>query len=616
MIWWLAVPVDREIPHVTGSDTDRPVATTDSLGLWCSRSGSVVRHSVTDVPGCKMVVVGCCTTPEPELPSIARRLARGDMAALSEIDGSRVVIAVRSDDVLVAGDLAGQCPVFFTHYGDGVVVGSHAGKLADFAGRNLDREWLAARLLLPSASDVWWTGSPWRYVYTVRPGWCLQVDTEGHTTTTRWLDLESPVATLAEGAQSLRMALQQAVAGRVSVAGELTVDLSGGLDSSTVAVLSAAMADGPVRALTLTVDGVEDAAAALQVADTVPALVHEQAEIPDHVLPYSDLDHVPAVDEPDHYLVAAAWLQWWRQRIAQHGSDVHLSGDGGDGVLLALPSYLADLASPRSLHTLWRHARGWAHLRHQSPQALMRAASAVRRTPYRVALAATADNLINGRSGPTGWARLVSWLNLSAASAWVTPDARRLVAECLRRHANAHDAPVVPGTLGIGDATALLSLNASARGLRTNVALSAERGVTLQSPYLDDGVVRACWSVPAFVRTTPEQPKPLLRHAVDGLVPSAVVDRRTKGDYTSLSYLGLRRNVAELDDLLAFSRLGALGLLDIRAVRDELRKGAAGIPIRQGAFDAVIGMELWLRSVEFNVPTTSFSPEGSNAFPS
>ncbi|MGH3625655.1 MAG: albusnodin/ikarugamycin family macrolactam cyclase [Sciscionella sp.] len=617
MMWWLASAVDRRTPHTpnVGASPDCAVVTTDRLRLWHGPSGSVVRLSRVDVPGCQLLVAGCCTTPEPELHAVADRLAQGDTTALGAVDGSCVVIAVRSDDVLVAGDLAGQCPVFFTRIDGTVVVGSHAGNLAELVGGTLDRAWLATRLLVPTASDVWWTGTPWQAVHTVRPGWLLGIDSAGQATTTRWLDLGAPTAALADGGHALQVALQQAVAGRVAEADQPTLDLSGGLDSSTVAVLATAVADGPIRALTLTVDGVDDAAAAVRVADAVDGLIHEQMDIPESVLPYSDLDQLPVVDEPGDYLVAGAWGRWWRERVAEYGSDVHLGGDGGDGVLLALPSYLADLAGPRTARTLWRHASGWARLRHQSPRTLIRAASVVRRTPYRVALTRAADNLINGSGGPTGWARLVSWVDLSGASTWATTEARRLVGERLRQHADEHTAPVVPGTFGIGDATAWLSLNAFSRGLRSDVELAASCGVTLQSPYLDDGVVRACWSVPAFVRTTPDQPKPLLRHAVDGLVPSSIVDRRTKGDYTALSYRGLQRNADQLDHLLAFSRLAALGLINIRAVRDELRKGAAGIPIRLGAFDAVIGMELWLRSTEVKASTMSAPRGGSGAFP-
>lgn len=616
-MWWVGSSVDCRAPRTQDSCARSvwSVATANGFRLCYGRSGAVVGLRQIDVPGCRLFVAGCCTTPEMELPDIARRLARGDTTALAAADGSRVVIAVRSDDVLVAGDLAGQCPVFYGSFNGQVVVGSHAGKLAEFVGRSLNREWLAARLLLPSVSDVWWTGTPWRGVRAVRPGWLLRISPEGKATTRQWLNLGVPDAGLVSGGHALRAALQRAVAARVAAAEMPTVDLSGGLDSSTVAVLAARAAPVPVRALTLTVDGVEDAAAAAHAASVVSGLAHEQVEIPEAVLPYSDLDRLLVVDEPADYLVAGAWMQWWRQYLVGDGSDVHLGGDGGDGVLLALPSYLADLASPRTMRALWRHASGWARLRHQAPHTLVRAAVALRRTPYRDALTRAADRLIQGGSGPTGWARLVSWCDLGGVGAWATPEARHLVASCLRRHADEHVTPAVPGKFGIGDATAWLSLNAFARGLRSDVALAAACGVTVQSPYLDDGVLRACWSVPASVRTTPEQPKPLLRHAVDGLVPASVVDRRTKGDYTALSYRGLHRNADAIDDLLASSRLGTLGLIDAQAVRAELGKGAAGVPIRLGAFDTVIGVELWLRSTEVDTQVTPIATGGSRALP-
>ncbi|MBV9013941.1 MAG: albusnodin/ikarugamycin family macrolactam cyclase [Pseudonocardiales bacterium] len=604
MMWWLASVVGHRTPQglssVVSPNWYITAAGSGRFWLWHGQAGAVVRLHRVDVPGCSLLVVGCCTTSDTELSGIAVRIACGDMAALAEVDGSRVVIAVRADDVWAAGDLAGQCPVFYGCFKGQVVVGSHAGALAELVGRSLNREWLAARLLVPSASDVWWTQSPWHGVRTVRPGWLLHVNPDGKATTKRWLDLDVPRAGLADGSQALRAALRRAVSVRVAAAEMPTVDLSGGLDSSTVALLAARAAPAPVRALTLTVNGVEDASAAAHAAGTVSGMAYKQLEIPDAVLPYSDLDRPLIVDEPADHLVAGAWVRWWRRCLAEDGSDVHLSGDGGDGVLFALPSYLADLASPHTLRTLWRHANGWARLRNQAPHTLVRAAMALRGTPYREAFVRAADRLIQGDSGPIGWARLISWIDLGGAGTLATSEARHLVASYLRRHAEEHTTPAVPGRFGIGDATAWLSLNAYARGLRSEVAVAATCGITLQSPYLDDGVVRACWSVPASVRTTPEQPKPLLRHAVDGLVPASVVNRRTKGDYTALSYRGLHRNADAIDHVLTSSQLGSLGLIDVESMRAELRKGAAGLPIRLGAFDTVLGMELWLRAIEVN----------------
>jgi asparagine synthase (glutamine-hydrolysing) len=552
------------------------------------------------------LVLGCCTSSSQSLVTIAVRVAAGDFAALGAVDGSRVVIAVRPDDVVVVGDLAGQCVVFYAQLPDGtVVVGSHAGGVAQEISAGVDREWLATRLLLPDVSDVWWTGSPWYGVQALRPGWMLRATRTGHALVSKLVELPLPDKRIEEAGYSLREALLHGVHTRVAESARPTVDLSGGLDSSTVAVLASSRADGPVPAITLTVPGVDDADVAAEIAGQVPGLAYEQWAVPDSALPYSGLESLPHMDEPADIAVSSALIRWWMQRVAHRGSDLHLSGDGGDGVLLAVPTYLGDLATGRQMRDLWHHANGWARLRHQAPQSLIRAAVRLRHTDYRKAVRDVATRLDCGTAPSTDWARRIAWLGHSAISEWTTPEARGMVAARLRQHADEHASPIVPGNFGIGDATAWLSLSAYARSHRFYIDLAAEQGVNHQTPYLDDSVIRACWSVPAWQRTTPDRVKPLLQKAVGNLVPSVLVNRRTKGDYTASSYRGLHRNARFLVDLFTNSRLGELRLIDEAAVRDVVRRGAAGAPIRIGAFDMLVGTEVWLRARD----QASTSPE-------
>lgn len=173
-----------------------------------------------------------------------------------------------------------------------------------------------------------------------------------------------------------------------------------------------------------------------------------------------------------------------------------------------------------------------------------------------------------------------------------------MAAEALCRHAQQHLTPVVPGKFGVGDSVAWMSLAAFARAQRVYNELAAASGVNHHAPFLDNGVLRACWSTPASARTTPGRAKPLLQLAMAGQLPQVVLGRRTKGDYTSLHYAGMVRNAAVLDDILAGSRLADLDLLAPTAIREELKRGVAGLPIRLGAFDTVLATELWLRSLE------------------
>lgn len=600
-MWWLAnllcaEPASRP-PLVIGSDGSS--VTTEGFRLWHGPSEPSAGFRRTDVPACCLLVFGCCTASDTVLRSVAERVGGGHLDAVTEIGGSHVAVAVRAGEVVVTGDLAGQRVVFHAQTPAGqVVIGSHAGRLAELVGDEVDRCALAARLLVPDLADVWWTATPWRRVRALRPGWALRIRRpDGAITAMPLARLPTPGRTLAEGGTDLRAALQRAVAARVAAARRPTADLSGGLDSSTVAVLAAELHDD-LPALTVAAPGVEDAALAAEIAAAVPGLRHDVCILPSSLLPYADLDAVPMLDEPDAGVATFGRERWRLSQVAEHASDAHLSGDGGDAVLLASPAYLADLAAPGRMRQLWRHAAGWARLRNHAPAALIRAALATRRIGYAEALRRTADGLVSGTSGPSGWPRLVTWFAASGTAAWATPEARALVANLLREHTDTHRAPVVPGEFGIGDTAAWLSLNAFARAQRVYDQMAQACGVNHHATYLDDGVVRACWSVPAWVRTTPERAKPLLAHAVGDRMPRRLVQRATKGDYTTLAYQGLRRHADTLTDLFTRSRLAELGLVDETAIRAELRRGVAGLPIRLGAFDAVLAVELWLRTTQ------------------
>ncbi|MEO6082334.1 MAG: asparagine synthase-related protein, partial [Umezawaea sp.] len=237
----MASLVDRSSHYAVpaGVGPDWSVAEVAALRLWHGQSGPSddVQRAVS--PGCTLLVLGHCSRSPNELLNIARMVGQGDVTALASVGGSCVVIAARQDDVVVAGDLAGQRVVFHAHTPDGtLVIGSHASQLTSVVDGSLSREWLATRLLVPNASDVWWTGSPWQEVHALRPGWLLRVSRVGQVATQPLAMLPKPEGDCFQAGDLLERALHSAVSTRVSRAGRPTVDLSGGWDSSTVAALA------------------------------------------------------------------------------------------------------------------------------------------------------------------------------------------------------------------------------------------------------------------------------------------------------------------------------------------------------------------------------------------
>ncbi|MGH3829776.1 MAG: albusnodin/ikarugamycin family macrolactam cyclase [Pseudonocardiaceae bacterium] len=579
----------------TGSRHERewiaacPLRITDEAG----------RHRHVATSEFMLDLVGFSPASDAELLAVGNRFARnGDLFELDTITtGSGVLVVRQPHQVVVVTDLAGVWPVFYATVTGLLIYSSSAAVIAAQVGGEVDEQWLAARLLCGPVPETWSAGSPYRHVRAVPAGGILLVNFRALPAV---VHRELPLASVgfAEGAQRLAGALTTAVRGRTRVYRELSMDLSGGLDSSTVAALAAATRREPAPpAITVIAEelGSDDPAHARLVATAIPGLRHRELPLPREVDPYAALAEMPHTDEPFQDVSIFARLRWWMAAVNQLGGWTHLSGDGGDAVLLAPPAYLADLARRGTRGELRWHAADWARLRHRPAHRLVTLATRLARTTRAQALEDHARWLEHdsvSTAGQRHWEDLISWVPAPVCRHWFTRHARQLAATSLRTTASACTTGVAPG-----DATSLAMIHSYGRAHRIHIALAAALSVQLHAPYLDDAVVSACLAVPAANRTSPGQAKPLLRAAMTGRVPESVLTRTTKGDYSMLAYRGLARHHPVLSELLSGSRLAGLGLLEDAAVRADLARGAAGLPIPLAALDQVLGAELWLRTL-------------------
>ncbi|WP_189062285.1 asparagine synthase-related protein, partial [Longimycelium tulufanense] len=194
-----------------------------------------------------------------------------------------------------------------------------------------------------------------------------------------------------EGAAAFREALAAAVAGRLDHAdGPVSVQLSGGLDSTTLACLAA-----PARPLLLTTAGRspidDDLRWARRVAEHFPGAAHRVVSAEEAPEFFAEPDApLSGMDEPAPFAAGAARTHYAARLLAEHGTRLHLNGQGGDEVLLAPLAYLG--TAVRAVPRLgWRHVRGHAALKH-SPVWRM-AWAAWRRQPYGTWLRWAAEHL-------------------------------------------------------------------------------------------------------------------------------------------------------------------------------------------------------------------------------
>ncbi|MEO3930135.1 asparagine synthase-related protein [Micromonosporaceae bacterium B7E4] len=506
-------------------------------------------------------------------------------AALQGLPGSFHALAATSAGTAVHGSLSGYRRVYFVSVGEQTAAGDRADVLAGLGGAQVDDEALALRMLAPYAPwPIFWQ-PVWRGVHAVPPDGRLLLDrAAAPRTVTRWRAPE-PVLDLAAAADRLRRALSDAVAVRANDV--IASDLSG-MDSTSLCALAVRGGSRVVGLTCVSPDPLDDDLPwARRAAAELGSVIHEVVDGEANPLPYEGILRAEdRFDEPTAAVLYRASFLAVSRQAAAHGARTRLTGFGGDELLTADPMMQLTLLTTHP----WQAVR---HLR------LLRAAY---RWGRRDTLRAIVDRRSYGRwmaslgedldGAETARVRpLLGWGAPAATAPWLTADARAGLGEALRARA----AAAVPLSADRGLHGRLAGVYAGAANAR-HLAQSTRRvGVTAALPYLDDQVLEACLAAhPAHI-TSPRDYKPLIRAAMQGVVPQALLARDTKADTSIAAARGAHRY---RDDLLALaddSRLAGHGLVDVAALRAALRN-----PDDRTWYDLdqTLACETWLRTVE------------------
>lgn len=515
-----------------------------------------------------------------ELSADADRLGRGPGACL--------VVALTLDAVLIYPDLAGQFPAYFSRCGDRTMIAQHPGVIAALTGNAADPLSAAIGIACSAVLPLVEGRSPFTGVGRVEGGQVLRVTRRGSAVRVHHPRTPEPGAGLADSAAGLRRALDAAIGARCAGRGRITADFSGGVDSTSIAMLAARTR--PVEGVVYHHEPAADLHHAVRAAAMDDGVSLSVVHGDRHTLPYQELDHLAA--EPFIGLLAvrraALRLDW----AAARGSDLHLTGEGGDALLWSGPSYLADLPLGR----LWRDSRALAGMRQLSMARLAGRAAGLARTSAARALTRLARSLERPSGAPASAYDAVAWWNPPGeALGWLARRIRSPLADLAgdqvtRESASRYGRPSAHATL--------VELRESAAAQRFLRELGAGRGVAVHAPLLDDEVVAGCLRLPAHLRVDTGGYKPLLGRALTGAVPGLVTGRATKGNYLAEEYQGARRASGRLFRLLDGSRLADLGVIEPSRVHASLTKLVNGVPVPLGQLNRLLATEVWLRSLE------------------
>ncbi|MEU5979990.1 lasso peptide isopeptide bond-forming cyclase [Streptomyces sp. NPDC047315] len=550
---------------------------------------------VASVGPVRVVVIGFCPVTTAELTSSTRRIrtvAEVNRLA-SELPGSFHLVAEVGRQQRVQGSVTGLRRVAWAKSDGHTVVADRTDVLARLTNAEIDDSLLATRVacggMLPSPLR---DRSMWLGVNSLPPEHYLLLESGRPAREVRWWQPPAPERTLAEGASEVRNSLTSALEkrnpGNRTADGRLSADLSGGLDSTSLAFLAARTTPHLLTHRWAEAEAGNDdgtyAAIAIRELPDAEHLVVPQADMPP-VFTDAHLNGDP--EQPYLFARTTARAVYTARTLAAHGSTIHIAGHGGDELFYKFPGYLHPLLRRRPL-TAVRHLR--AHLALSRWDLKSTVAQLLDNSGFPDWWRRQSDGLAapppEGRLPPLGW----GFTSLHAQP-WVTGEALHAARTTLRTAAEeAH-----PFASDRGQHQYLLALRTTAPAYAQVSRLFQRAGVRLDMPYLDDRVVEAALSVRLEERAHPWRYKPLLAEAVRGIVPEAITARATKGEFSADLSLGLRRNRMNVLDVLTDSAIVERGLIDADALRRLLLAPQADHS-RNIALEHLLGCETWLRT--------------------
>lgn len=489
--------------------------------------------------------------------------------------------------LLIARDRMGEKPLYFSQLNDGTFVfASEMKAIVEHPGIGRQLNLRALRKYL----QYEYVPSPHSMidgVHKLRPGHRLIFEKGGWRTERFWelrYDRERPATTEAEATRELHDRLREAVRMRLVSDVPLGVLLSGGIDSSSVAALAREAAGGLVKTFSIAFaeKSFDESSYARMVAARLGTEHHEHRFTEREMLGIVPL--IPQlIDEPlgDGSLIPTFLLS----RFTREHVTVALGGDGGDELLAGYPTYFA--------HRL-------AGLYRKIPASLRRSLiePAIVRMPVSTAnlsLDFKAKRFVRGAGEPLGMRHAI-WMGsfdpwqqrklLSPEVLATSPDEEVYdeLAAC------ADDSPIDPVEQMMKlDAEQYLAEGVLFKVDRASMAASLET----RAPFLDHTLVEYVAQLPLDLKLRGSTGKYLLKRAMSGSLPEAVLKRPKKGFGMPVAkwIKGELRSLVR--DHLAPERLRRHGLFNEEYVTRLLDEHDAGIADHRKLIWTLLIFEMW-----------------------
>lgn len=384
-----------------------------------------------------------------------------------------------------------------------------------------------------------------------------------------------------QAARGLRDAIDEAVTGLASLPGPAAAEVSGGLDSSLVA---ASLARGGTDTVRLWINAhgpTPEADERVYVQALADALGFAPHYIPHPVAPLTPagLQESSQGFRPGLAALDRAHDLDWAARLGAVGAAAVFTGKGGDSILLqrATADVFADL---------WK-AQGWRALLH--PDVLELAAA--NETSLWSMVAGARRHVRRGTVWPVRDHPLLTPLG-------APPTIHPWLENC--------------DAFGPGKA---LQIAGVADSVSRHGPSMLTATIDIRHPLCAQPVIETCLALPTAVLTTGGRDRGLARLAFRDRLPRQILDRRSKGDMTSIYGRMILDNLPVLRAWLLDGRLAALGVIDRTVAEDQLTHETLLWRGRYSTLIVAAAYEGWIRAWEDRLGPAARRPPAARTPP-
>lgn len=509
-----------------------------------------------------------------------------------------VLYEPRERRLLLCRDHVGARPLYYIQSKDRLIASSQLTPLVDLFGipRDIDEEYVAGYMLRGPRVGL----TPYRHIHAVKPGHLIIATQSGRLTEERYWQLEPGkeirFAKDEEYEEAFRYHLRKAVQASLCSDRPVMIELSGGLDSSTVACVAAESIRNKLTEATrfATVSYVYDESPTSDESKFIHIVEGHLGQTGIHVRD-EDSSLLPPPDEvvdvvtPNPMVCSYGYHSVLVRLMAESGARVLLTGIGGDQILGA--SYdpyplLADLLVSRRPAALHRGLRLWSQTLDKPYISLL----------WHKAIVPVLPRPLQPWCRRDAMNRMPSWFN------------PHFVARTKLRKQR------LPGTDPFGfRLPSERDRSISYLSVVKSISPCYRRELTCldsSHPFVHRPLVEFLQAIPFEQFLRPGENRSLMRRALHDLLPEKIARRKTKGDPSEGLARAIAREASLMRSLFTDARVCAYGFMDSAPLFAAIDRARTGLERYAGALLFTISLEFWLRSLEQRPTTKDYAAVG------